>query len=349
MALRQRRARGDADASAAGGARSLGTSALVAVLGATSLLTARATAAESGSFQLAWSAPDECPRASFVEEEVARVVGRPWAELAASWRGARASVSPEGPGYRVRVTLVTPGAVERERSVLAASCTEATEAAVAILTAGMALSEPSPSARVVPLSTPEPPVQAPEAAAGDTGGSTAEPGGTQRTHVRPVLAASVGLDIGTLANVAPFAQLAGGVEWGRIAALGFAAATGRVLGELDGTAAGAQMSLLMAGALGCVWVSLANPRLAVCAGLEVGRLAANGVGSVDRRSGGAFWSASLARAALDYDISDSTALSVGATAVVPFRNLRVIARPDEVHRTSSVAVRPWIGLTLRFE
>jgi hypothetical protein len=64
----------------------------------------------------------------------------------------------------------------------------------------------------------------------------------------------LGVDLGTLAAVAPYAQLAGGLEWGRLSAVASATATGSVIGELDGSSAGAQMSLLMGGVSGCAGV-----------------------------------------------------------------------------------------------
>jgi hypothetical protein len=52
---------------------------------------------------------------------------------------------------------------------------------------------------------------------------------------------------------------------------------------------------------------------------------------------------------VDWSIGEASILSIGATGVVPFRHLHVISSPEEVHRTPSVAIRPWIGLGLRFK
>jgi hypothetical protein len=303
--------------------------------------------ASAVSFELSWNAPPECPTAAFVEAEVARVVGRPWSELSAGWRAARARVSPSGRGYRVRVTVVTQASVDRERDVIAASCTEATEAAVAILTAGMALDDPSSAAPSAgSASTP-----AASAGAGTSPlDSAAPPPATvDATPVHALAGASVGVDIGTLAAVAPFVQLAGGLEWGRVSLLASVAATGRVIGELDGTSAGAQMSLLLGGFAACLRATSTNPSVGACAGIELGSLEARGIGTVDGLEGRAFWSASLARASLDWTIGGASVVSIGATGVVPFRHLRVISSPEEVHRTPSVAIRPCIGLGLRFK
>jgi hypothetical protein len=322
--------------------------------------------AQAGSFELSWSAPAECPSASLIEAEVARVVGRPWSELSAGWRSARASVTPRERAYRVQVTVVTHSGSERERSVVAASCTEAAEAAVAILTAGMALDEPSsPLERGANGADGVSSAAETAAAGGNSAAPPVDPAATRdathasdtlnatdasdATPVLPLLAASVGVDIGTLAAVAPFAQIAGGLEWGRLSALASATATGSVIGELDGTSAGAQMSLLTGSLAACLRLAATNPSVGGCAGVELGSLAARGIGTVESRQGRAFWSASLVRASLDWHVGATSAVSIGATGVVPFRRLHVIASPDEVHRTPSVALRPWIGLGLRFE
>jgi hypothetical protein len=301
--------------------------------------------AEAVSLGLTWSAPEECPPGGFVEAEVARIVGRPWAELAAEWREARASVLPSSGGYAVRVALVTPAGAEHERRVIAASCTEAAEAVVAILTAGMAPDGSNGQHRPAPLD--ERPFEDADRADLPSVAAASSAGDGPSAH--PWVMANLGLDVGTLAAPAPFAQLAGGVDWGRLSAIAGVGATGRVLEELEGTSAGAQMALLMGSLLGCFRLIASNPSVSGCAGVELGSLEARGIGTVESRAGRAFWSASLARVALDWNVGAVGVVSIGATAVVPFRQLRVISRPEPVHRTPSVALRPWLGLGLRFE
>jgi hypothetical protein len=167
-------------------------------------------------------------------------------------------------------------------------------------------------------------------------------------RIRPVLGASLGLDFGTLAAVAPFAQLTAGVELDRFVVLGSLGATGRVLGELDGAAAGAQMFLVMGGLSGCYRITQGNPVVSGCGGVEIGSLEASGFGAAEGRDGRAFWSASLAQGVLDWYITDASVASLGVTGVFPFRRLDVLLRPEEVHRTPVVAARPWLGLGLRF-
>lgn len=299
----------------------------------------------------------ECPNASFVEAEVTRVVGRPWQELGAHWRRARASVRAEAGGFRLRMSVLTQGGAASERNILAASCTEATEVAVAILTTGVALEGSSGDVGSATTSAEGP---SGAGGAGGGGGAGTPPGSDQNLtsappsvesslQVRPLLGARLGLDVGTLGAVAPFAELDAGVELGRFAALAFVGATGRVLGELEGAAQGAQMFLLMGGLAGCFRVTRPNPVVSGCAGVELGSLEASGFGAASGGDGRAFWSASFGQGVLDWYITEASAASLGVTAVVPFRELQVTSGTDEVHRTPAVAVRPWLGLGLRFQ
>jgi hypothetical protein len=318
---------------------------------------------------LGWSAPGACPGAHFVEQEVSRVVGRPWSELASDWREARASVQPEGGGYRLRVNVVTRAGVAHERSVMAASCTEATEAAVAILSASMAPAESAAegTSAVDTAGTRDGNAEGHGHAEGQGNAEGQEPadgsgpalvdtGMGARTaavdgeglRIRPALGARLGLDFGTLARVAPFVQLSGGAEIGRFVASALVGATGSVTGEIDSGLAGAQMFLAMAGLEVCGFITRGNPALSGCGGVELGSLQASGFGTADRRSGRTFWSASLARAALDWHITDTSVASFGATLVVPFRELVVVAPPEVVHRTPDIAVRPALGLGVQF-
>jgi hypothetical protein len=336
-----------------------------------SVLLLRAPSAEAGSFALEWDAPKECPDASFVESEVTRVVGRPWQELGAQWRKVSATITAEAGGYRLRMSVVPHAGLESQRSILGASCTEATEAAVAILTAGMGLGDARAG------------VVGGETLAGTAGGGQASTDGALSTDgsasmdgtasteqaaplddgrsdtpaaseresapARTVLVANVGLDFGTLAAVAPFAQLWGGFELDRFVLLGFVGATGSVVGEVGGGRAGAQMFLLMGGVAGCVLVTQSGPVVSGCGGIEVGSLEASGFGAAESRDGRAFWSAGVLRAALDWHITGPTVLSAGVNGVFPMRQLHVALNPEEVHQTPAVAVRPWLGLGWRFE
>jgi hypothetical protein len=168
-------------------------------------------------------------------------------------------------------------------------------------------------------------------------------------RVRPVFGARVGLDFGTLAAAAPFAQLTAGVELDHFVALGFIGATGRVLGKLDGAQAGAEMFLVMGGLSGCYRITQTNPVVSGCGGVELGSLEASGFGAANGRDGRALWSAGLVQGVLDWYISEASVVSLGVAGVFPFRQLDVVLSPEQVHRTPAVALRPWLGLGLRFQ
>jgi hypothetical protein len=301
--------------------------------------------ASAQRLDLRWHAPEGCPTADFIESEVARIVGLPWASIESSWREVSASVETRGNTFLLHVDLVAANGATSERRVSAASCTEAGEAVVAILTTGVAPHQRRPEAER-PAGVTLPPVDAePVTIADRVDASEAEP---RAVPLTPVLGASLGMDFGTLPAPAPFAQLNIGLEWGRLAALAFVGATSPVLGEIDGAIAGAEVSLIMSGLLGCVRVIESRVSPVACAGIELGSLEASGYGTSAGRDGSAFWSAGLARGALDVAISDASTVSLGVTAVVPFRHLRVVLQPEEVHRTPTIAARPWLGLGVRF-
>lgn len=310
------------------------------------------------AFDFGWAAPAGCPSAAFVEEEVSRIVGRPWRELGAAWRRASAAITSEGEdAFRLRLTIAFANGSTNERSVTASSCTEAAEAAVAILVAGIAPEATSPP--------PASPAGAGEPETGSLAGgsdearaavddvpprdsSSASVDAPSRSEVTPVLGAQLGADVGSVASVAPFAQLHAGIEVERFAFAGFIGATGRVDGEADTSGAGARMFLLMAGASGCYAAIRPNPVLWGCAGVELGSLEASGFGASDGRDARALWSAGFLRGALDWNITDAAVASIGLAAVAPFQRLRVVLSPEEVHRAAALAVRPYVGLGLRF-
>jgi hypothetical protein len=297
-------------------------------------------------FDFTWDVPQGCPPASFIEGEVTRVTGQPWSELGAKWQRAQASVTPVGKQFRLQVTVEKRGGGASERSLMAASCTEATEAVVAILSAGMAASLPAERSSSQITAAPEPVAPAASnAPISDNDTSAAAAGGLD---VRPVLAARLGVDVGTLVATAPFAQIVFGVALERFALYGFAGGTGRVLGEVS-AGVGAQMFLLMGGALGC-FEFLRAPRIAAagCGGIELGSLEASGYGAGGGRDGRAFWSASLGQGVLDWHLSEGSMASLGVGAVVPFRRLNVVLTPEEVHRVPAISGRAWLGLGFRF-
>jgi len=164
-----------------------------------------------------------------------------------------------------------------------------------------------------------------------------------------VISARLGVDVGTLAAPAPFAQITVGVDIERFSLLAYAGSTGRVIGEVRGTGAGAQMFLPMGGLLGCYHFTTDNPSLSGCGGVELGSLEASGIGTADGRARRALWSAGVAQAVLDWHVTAASAVSVGVAGLVPARALHVRLAPVDVHETAAVVLRPWAGLQVRFE
>jgi hypothetical protein len=143
-------------------------------------------------------------------------------------------------------------------------------------------------------------------------------------------------------------EIESGFGLGRFELLGAFGMTGKVLDEVRSSGAGAQMFLLMGSLSGCWQVTTGNPVLKGCAGVELGSLEASGIGTTERRDGHAFWSAGVAGGALDWQLTGASYAALGVSAVLPFRQLHVAMPPADLHRTSPVAVRPWLGVGLRF-
>jgi hypothetical protein len=308
-------------------------------LAVAALLLASESAAEP-PLELRWEAPAACPTGRFVQEEVSRVVGRPWQDLGAEWREVQASVRAEAGGYRLRLRVLTHSGVANERSVLGASCTEAAEAAVAILTTGVAQSRPNEARapNVVAVSS--------DASERDVAPPAPEP--VTPSLPLPFVGVRLGMDVGSLARVAPWAQLAIGVQLGSVSLSGVVGATGNVSQELAGSAAGAEMFLVAAGPEACLHFGPEALGVSACGGAELGSLEARGFGAAERRADRTFWSAATLRGALDWQIGQTGFLSAGASALVPLRRLRVVSSPEEVHRTGALVVRPWLGIGVRF-
>jgi hypothetical protein len=244
------------------------------------------------------------------------------------------------------VSIVSEGGRASERTLVAASCTEATEAAVAILTAGASATGSGAAGSAAGLGTMSSDERARDEA--DAGKRALAPS-ANTLQIHPSLGARIGAEIGALAAVAPLLQIALGLELDRFALLAHAGTTSSVVGEIAGGTAGAEMSLWMGGLSACARMTTSNPSVSGCAGFEAGRLSAHGVGTSQPRAEHALWMAGLAQAVLDWNIASGSVASLGVTGVLPAQRLRVDAGEIEVHRTPPLGIRPWLGIGWRFQ
>jgi hypothetical protein len=132
------------------------------------LLRAHPAAAEPGTFSLDWEAPAACPSASFVSEEVARLLGHAPGLAADRPVFADAKVTSVGSGFIVRIALTTSEG-RGERTLRDRSCERLALATALVVSLTIdpeadATPKPAPPATVppeAPAPPPMPPKQAP--------------------------------------------------------------------------------------------------------------------------------------------------------------------------------------------
>jgi hypothetical protein len=117
---------------------------------------------------------------------------------------------------------------------------------------------------------------------------------------------------------------------------------------IEGTRAGAEVTLIRATLGACYRLADGvHTFFDGCAGGEVGSLRASGFRLDDARPGSAFWSAAVVEGLVGLRASTSLLLIGGLSAVVPFRELSVVAGTRPLHATSPFGGRLWIGVEIR--
>lgn len=257
--------------------------------------------AEAGELDLEWRAPKGCPE---LEQVAARVVAAAdGAELAA----VHVVVDVERAGKRWRATL----AIGEERRVLAgATCNEVSSAAALVI--GLALRQAHedivepPAEEVPPRLRP-----AAEPSVDVLRMERAEPA---RSTVQFAGAAEAGAEIGTLPQVAVVVSGAAGVARDHLALwLGASYATSAAPAEADGLFTSARVSRVAATGRLCATVHA----LSVCAGGEVGRLAATVASPDDRDAGAGLWVSAAAGAGLAVPLGRMVEVGLATDLVLP--------------------------------
>lgn len=271
-------------------------SALASAIG---LVSTFVWAEPAAPLDLTWQAPSECPGASWVQNEVERLVGPGRRKVR-----VQGVVTQDAAKGRFLVRIELSGEIEGVRTLSATSCASAARAAALIMAlsidpqAASLLSgqrEPSPEAsepaRAVqqrkgpaPNSgTPAAKQPAAEASASDTRDATAAPSGMRAKHEDARMHGLVfaGLS-GEQASVPQFgigAGLGGGVELGRVRADVAVSAVPSVHGRVDGDPErGASFTLGLVAARVCP--ELANGALGVfaCGAVRATRIWTKGTG-----------------------------------------------------------------------
>jgi hypothetical protein len=287
------------------------------------------------SVALTWIAPPECPSRDTVQREIAVAAGR------SAPRDIVADANVERVSDRVwRLRLATQiDGTKSERWLEAPSCAELAEAAALVLAIEAGADERStrsaePEAPALPIATEDSP---PERA----------PGSASRWFAVGV---SGGIDVGALAS--PALGVGAWAAWlpGRtrlaIDVVYFPPAGI----ERSGRGIGGQFDLFVAGATACRSLLDTKLDLAPCAGVEAGRIAAQGTGSqvVESIDEARPWVALRAGALLAYPVG-RFAVRADLGAVVPLvRDRFLIAGLGTVHTPAPVTLRGLVGVEVRF-
>jgi hypothetical protein len=316
--------------------------------------------AEVRAAELAWSAPAECPARAQVEAQVERVLGRPLREV----EGIDFSVRIEREQRRrFRLELTSESRAHtrlpRERVLFGRSCAEVADAAA--LAIAMAVSEdaaasggpPPPAAEPEDEYAAEPePEQPPPAAiapartadaapaappAADGGGRVELSAGVGLwldSAALPALAAGAGLEVS-----ARYAALRLSISGGL-----FAAQEARPLAA----GGGGRFGLYLGAALLCLQPSAEGLYAMGCAGFELGRMTADGVGLDRGKNRATAWRALRAELGLGYRLNAWLAAVARIGGVVPLVSAEFLANGDErVHVLPSLSARASFGFELR--
>jgi hypothetical protein len=237
--------------------------------------------------------------------------------------------------------------VRSERTVLASSCEQAAEAAVAVLVTTLGEPETAPPA-AQPAVLPPSPAPAPAGVPPSEPPSSAA-ASRDAARIEGSIGAAFGVELGTLPQPAAFAQLMGGVAWGRLLLRAEGAVALPVSAELEGTGAGAEIGFVRGTLTGCYRAPWTPGLLGACAGFELGSVSAAGFGVENDDPGSALWSAGVLAGVLRVNVAGPFAVSGGAELLVPFRSVEIVVRPEPpLHETYWVTGRFWLGAELVF-
>jgi hypothetical protein len=306
--------------------------------------------------ELSWQAPSECPTASEVHAELARIASAAPGETPRPL-SADVTVTSSAARFTARLTTEQEGLVG-ERTLQAEDCATLTRSVTLVLALafgrgvqlrqGSALAEPSTAAAPAPAtraeqapsastSTPPPERERPADEAGNDAGATPSRirfgallgGGAQLTlmpGVAPILTAGAALDLDVLSIELRTSALTGTSE------------------PLDtGTAARAVLDGVLATALACTHVALAN----FCAGGRGGAIRARSRGLFETGREIAPWYALALSAGLSWPEQSPVQLSVEALLAISITRPRFeVTGYGIAHRAPLLA--PELSAFLRF-
>jgi hypothetical protein len=318
-----------------------------------------------------WEAPPECPSQVELTDAIAANLGRPLAarDVAALTAVARARRRPDG-RWALSLTLVPRAGAPVERAAIADECPLLAETAALIVAVALdptlaglppLVTATSRGADEAPLAVEVPPRLAsarapaqPPASPDEPARAGAPPRGeppprTRAGALRMSLAVAAALDVGALPGPAPGLLARAGLLARRVRAeLGVVHWFERPA-RLPGTAIGGDLRLTAAQLLACPRLALRRVELPVCAGVEVGAMAGEGVGLPVAATDRIPWLAALAEARALWVPIPRLAVGVQLGLAVPLlaARFRIDGLDGDLHRAAPVAFRGALALELR--
>ena len=311
---------------------------------------------------LEWDAPAECP----TEDEARQQIARGLDEDAGGPLSVRARVRQIAEDWTVEVEIDGPQG-QGQRVLHARTCAEATAAAAVVVAIAVdpkaveqpaaevpepAPDEPTPvttsESDTAPESLPGPELEVMEPERIDVAPSD------QEDDQRPPRALALALELrggAAIGAVGPIAGHVGGTvglqgEWWQVDA----GARYRTPTEVDadGIDAGGRFAVLAAQLGAGPRIDLGKLEIPIRAGLELGRVRAEGYGDIDAATAVRLWTAAVLSAGAAWSPRDVIALGVGVDGVVPLLRPGFTIGDIDVLTVGSVALRAWIGVALRF-
>ncbi|WP_437755593.1 hypothetical protein [Sorangium sp. So ce1389] len=333
--------------------------------------------ADDRPFSLRWTAPADCPAGAAVEAEITRLLGDQGPASNGTLRAA-GTITPVGTGFVLHIEMSRDG-WESARTVRGATCHALADAGALMVamaidpevatrsdpvamggdrsSAGARLDNPAPEPPAAAARTAEPPPpRVPSWSVPPTRGRERPTEGAAERA--PLFRIGLGgmSDLGTMQHLGSAIEPWAGVVVGPVRLeAGASFWAGNTAESAARPQSGGTIDLIAGSLTACALLPplarAVRPHFEVgvpCAGLELGRMHAEGYGVSDPDEGSALWVALRSGAAAAWLVAPWVRLRLRLEAVVPLKRPRfVLEGVGEVHEPS-VAARAALGLELAF-
>ncbi len=339
-----------------------------ACIAAESQATAQEPDASVG-VRLEWAAPDDCPSAEAVREDIERLLGRPLGAVNDPPLNATAEIIEQSNGWQLRLKVTAGDSGVREREITGERCEDLAQATATIIALAIdpnlrtelpqSESDSQPAATktaeptaVDPRDTPaaEPPAEPPPPP--QPTARPARPASPPAVETRAEWEVGIAalLDGFSLPSPAPGVRLNAGVERRPLRFEAFALHLFDRRTTVDGGGVGV-FSLTAGGLRGCFVHHTSDFELGPCLSSELGVLRGRSEKVSSPDSGTALWWGIGAGAGASWRASSSWALELGAEAVLPLLGGHFVIRGVEgkVHEPPTATVRGFLGATYQFD